>query len=137
MTNIEKICAYFQAGCTDQQAIGMELEHFVCDKNERLVSYETICELLKEAETISGGTLYQEQGNIFGLSCKEYDITLEPAGQVEISIHPKERIREIKKIYEEFRQIFDSLLKEKELHFVTKGVYPLVENGEVEPKDIP
>ncbi|MBE5956303.1 MAG: hypothetical protein E7253_07605 [Lachnospiraceae bacterium] len=137
MTNIEKICAYFQAGCNEKKAIGMELEHFVCDENERLASYETICELLKEAEGPSEGTLYLEHGHIFGLQCKEYALTLEPAGQLEISMDPQERISEIERIYTGFRRIWDELLKKKGLHFVQKGVYPLVENGEVDPEDIP
>jgi len=137
MTNIEKICAYFQEGCNEKKAIGMELEHFVCDEKERLVSYETICELLKEAEGPSEGTLYLEHGHIFGLQCKEYAITLEPAGQLEISMDPQERISDIERIYGEFRRIWDELLKKNGLHFVQKGVYPLVENGEVDPEDIP
>ena len=137
MSNIEKICSYFAEGITEKKAIGMELEHFVCDENDRLVSYEEVCELLKQAEGPSEGELYLEHGHIFGLQCKEYAITLEPAGQVEISIDPQERICEIERVYNGFRQIWDELLAAKGYHFVQKGVYPLVENGEVDPEDIP
>ena len=137
MTNIEKICAYFEEGCNDKKAIGMELEHFVCDAEERMVSYEEICELLKDAEAPSEGSLYLEHGHIFGLQCKDYAITLEPAGQVEISIDPQERISEIERIYKGFRQIWDGILEKKGYHFVQKGLYPLVENGEVDPEEIP
>ena len=137
MNNIEKICAYFEEGCNEKKAIGMELEHFVCDENERLVSYEAICELLTEAEGPSEGKLYMEHGHIFGLQCKEYAITLEPAGQIEISMDPQERISDIERIYKGFRQIWDGILERKGYHFVQKGVYPLVENGEVDPEEIP
>ena len=137
MNNIERICNYFAEGITDKKAIGMELEHFICDENERLISYEEVCELLKQAEGPSEGELYLEHGHIFGLQCKEYAITLEPAGQVEISIDPQERISEIERIYNGFRKIWDELLTVKGYHLVQKGVYPLVENGEVDPEEIP
>ena len=137
MTNIEKICSYFEEGCNEKKAIGMELEHFVCDENERLVSYEVICHLLEEAAGPSEGELYLEHGYIFGLQCKEYAITLEPAGQVEISIDPQERIVEIERIYGGFRKIWDEILEKEGYHFVQTGIYPLVENGEVDPDDIP
>lgn len=137
MNNIEKICGYFADGINNKQLLGLELEHFVCDKKDRMVSYEEICELLKRAEQPSEGRLYLEHGHIFGLQCSDYAITLEPAGQVEISIAPQERISDIERIYKSFRSIWDGILEEKEYHFVEKGVFPLVENGEMDPSELP
>lgn len=137
MNNIEKICAYFLEGCKEKKRIGLELEHFVCDENGHLVPYEEICELMKKAEPFSGGTLYEEHGKIFGLQCEHYALTLEPAGQLEISVEPMEQLAEIEKMYGEFREIWENLLKEKGYHLEEKGVYPLVENGEMTPESLP
>ena len=137
MSNIDKICSYFTAGINDKKQLGMELEHFVCDENDKMISYEEICELLKKAAPLSEGELYLEHGHIFGLQCKEYAITLEPAGQLEISMVPMEKISDMERIYAGFRSIWDKLLEEKGYHFEQKGVFPLVENGEMDPEDFP
>lgn len=137
MNNIDRICEYFLEGCNENQRIGMELEHFVCDEEDMLIPYEKICELFVEAQAVSGGTIYREHGHIFGLQCERYALTLEPAGQLEISMEPTESIAEMEEIYAGFRHIWDRLLSERGYHLEEKGVFPLVENGEKDPEDFP
>ncbi len=137
MNNIETICSYFTAGINDNKKLGMELEHFICDADGKLASYDTVCDLMRKAEGPSEGTLYLEHGYIFGLQCKNYAITLEPAGQLEISMDPMDSIKEIENIYLDFCKVWNPILEESGYHFETKGVYPLVENGEMDPEELP
>ena len=67
----------------------------------------------------------------------EYSTSLEPACQFEISINPYNDLEEIKNIYDEFYNIWEPIFKSRGYHFLTKGNLPLVEQGIIDPDDIP
>lgn len=137
MKNVTKIAEYMENGCNTFQRMGLELEHFVCNKDYEVISYEKVAECLEEMTVLLQGKKYSENGNIFGIITEEYTITLEPGCQLEISISPKETIEDIRKIYAGFRAVCDKVLEEKGYFLLERGVFPLIENGMMEIDDLP
>lgn len=137
MNNIDRIVNYIKGGCTNRQQIGLELEHFVCDENYKVISYEEMAQCLEEISRKTGGKAYREKGKILGVDCCEYAISLEPGCQLEISIAPKEDFDGIKNVYEEFRKVCRPIFKERGYDFLEGGVFPLVERGDMCPDELP
>ena len=48
MNNIDKIVSFMESGQKTSQRIGLELEHFVCDRDYRVISYPEMAECLEE-----------------------------------------------------------------------------------------
>ena len=107
---------FFKSGIKykKQKLIGIEIEHFIVDKNtNEAVSYygsngikTILTDLMK---------FYRESNPIFdediiGFYSKDFDITLEPAAQLEISIKPCEKIENIEKIYKNFLDNINHIL---------------------------
>lgn len=137
MTNINKICDFFQKGISDKQTLGVELEHFICDENYKNISYEDLLECMQKAEHISQGRLICDQGFVIGMECEKYGLSLEPAGQLEISIFPTEDLEEIDDLYGEFRRDWEEILKDTGYRLLEGGLHPLVESGEKDPGEFP
>jgi len=137
MKNIDKIAEYIKSGCTQQQNIGLELEHFVCDENYKVISYEEMSRCLEEIAVKTGGQLYREKGYILGMDCGAYALSLEPGCQLEISISPQTDFDEIKRIYEEFRDSCEPVFAARGYEFLSGGVFPLVERGDMTPDELP
>ena len=137
MNNMEKIVQFIEKGCSQSKRIGLELEHFVCNSDYELVSYEELAQCLEEMCRRAKGAGYYEKGKLLGGFFEDYSLSLEPGCQLEISIAPKESIEEIRKIYEGFRTLFDEIVGEKGYMLLEKGVFPLIENGQMEIEEIP
>ncbi len=133
MININKICDYIRSGETKKQRLGLELEHFVCDDKFNVAPYSLMCDFFVFLSSKELGELYYEEGNILGIKCNEYDLTLEPAGQLEISVCPQSEIAEIERIYKDFCNIFECFFNEKGYKLIRKGVHPLVEKSSKSP----
>ncbi len=132
----KKITEYIAQGISQKKGLGVELEHFVCDAENRTASYETIAGCMREVSESYHWELQYVEGHILGMKCAGYYLSLEPASQLEISIMPQSDISVIETVYDSFREIWDRILAEKGYHFVTKGVNPLVESGCLLPDDI-
>lgn len=137
MENISKIAEHISGGCNTLQRMGLELEHFVCNRNYELISYGEVAECLEKMASLLKGERYTEAGNIFGIITDEYTITLEPGCQLEISISPKADAEEIRNIYAGFRAVCDRVLEEKGYFLLERGVFPLIENGSMSIDDMP
>jgi glutamate--cysteine ligase len=137
MNNVDKIVTFIEEGKNTFQRIGLELEHFVCDKDYRAISYAEISECLEEICQTLQGRLYKEQEHILGIVCEGFTVTLEPGCQLEISISPQDDMEHIRQIYLKFRGVCDRILARKGFHMLEKGVFPLVENGELEADALP
>lgn len=124
--NINTLTNYIKQGSKgrNSNAVGVEIEHFVIDKNGDCVPYidgvKNIIELLapKFPEHVFS------EGFLIGLSCEKYNITLEPGAQIEISIKPTESICEIENIYNEFLSVINPILKKYSYKLVTLGYMP-------------
>lgn len=135
--NIDKIVNYIEEGQNTFQRIGLELEHFVCDRNYNAISYTEISECLEEMCPALGGRLYREQEHILGVICEDFTVTLEPGCQLEISISPQEKMEDIEHIYSKFREVCDHILTKRGFHLLEKGVFPLIETGDIEAEKLP
>lgn len=137
MKNINKICEFFKEGMSRKQMLGVELEHFVCDENYNMISYEELCKAMRKAEQISKGRLIYDEGQIIGMACDRYGLSLEPAGQLEISIFPTAHVSEIDEVYGSFQRDWETILEGTGFRLLEAGVHPLVQNGEKDPEEFP
>ncbi len=133
MRNLENIRAYFQAGETSEQRLGIEMEHFICDADGYPIPYEKMKEIFLLFEGQAGIRLYYEDGCPLGIFFDEYTVSLEPAAQLEVSIAPQEKMSEIERIYDEFRTQWEPIITDKGYQFVQCGVLPLTEKKQLEP----
>lgn len=137
MNNIDRITEYIESGKNKFKRIGLELEHFVCDRNYNVISYPEIAACLEEAGQTMKGKPFKDQDNLLGLFCDGFSLSLEPGCQLEISISPAENIEEIRRTYLYFRQVCDPIFAARGYHLSEKGVFPLIENGELEADMLP
>lgn len=137
MDNIDRITDFIKDGKNTLQRIGLELEHFVCDKDYNVISYEEISRCMEEICTALRGHLYREQEHILGILCENFTVTLEPGCQLEISVSPRENMEDIRNIYLEFKAVCDRIFARKGFHLLEKGVFPLLESGTQEPEKLP
>ena len=137
MNRVESIVKYITLGATSLQRVGLELEHFIYNDEYEMISYQEMSECLEEMMEKAGGQAYRQNGQIFGIFCMDYNISIEPSCQLEISIYPKESPDEIMEIYDRFRQVCDSIFASRGYRLSESGVFPLVENGKLSPDNLP
>lgn len=139
-TNIAKIIGYFESGCKESFQLGLELEHIVVDKNtKKSVDYfgdkgiEQILNLLKS----EFDEAVMSNNHLIGLSNSDYSISLEPAGQFEISIKKQSDIKNIEQIYQEFLNLTNPILDKMNYELLNIGYHPVSRIDELSmlPKD--
>ncbi|MFW6270721.1 MAG: glutamate--cysteine ligase [Bacillota bacterium] len=122
---------YFKEGekVKDDYSIGLEIEHFVLKKkNYKAVSYyesDGIADILKFLAKKNRWEPLYENENIIGLKSKDASVSLEPGGQVELSISPQIDLKVIEKIYLSFLQEIIPLLEKRDYYLVNIGYQPL------------
>ena len=137
MDNIDKITDFIKEGRNTFRRIGLELEHFVCDKDYKAISYTEISRCMEEICESLQGHLYREQEHILGILCGNFTVTLEPGCQLEISISPQENMEVIRTVYSKFRKVCGQVFAPRGFRLLEKGVFPLIENGTLEPEKLP
>lgn len=136
--NLNNIVSYFREGCKSASFLGLELEHFAVDGQGRLLPYSG--EKGIEALLYELSNKYQEkfysQGHLIALRREDAVISIEPAGQLEISISPQTDAERILQIYESFRREADSALAAWGCKLVEAGYLPkgMAANQELIPK---
>lgn len=127
--NKELLIQYFQNGAKpNSKKIGVELEHIVIDsKTKESVSYygERGIEKLIHQIAKNYPSFYRPEGRLIGVYNDDYSITLEPAGQFEVSISPQDQVDEIHNIYQSFLKIVNPVLSEWGYELSTLGYHPL------------
>lgn len=128
--NKEKLIAHFEAGAKDSclKRLGIELEHIVVEKDSKksAVYYgEQGVGKLLEVIAENYPHRYEPDGMLIGLYNSDYSITLEPAGQLEISISPQENIETIRIIYQSFLDQVMPILQAWGYELMTIGYHPL------------
>lgn len=106
----DKICEYFQNGCTSRRCIGLELEHFVMKNNKPFNYSDGVKDILTEI-SVGAKSVFSESGNILGADMGEYTLTLEPGAQLEVSVVPFENVSDIKRVLNSFYQTAEPVLK--------------------------
>lgn len=131
MSKVDSIVKYIKSGMTDQQRVGLELEHFIYNDEYEMISYPEMAECLETICEKAGGKGFRIGERIFGIFCMDYNISIEPSCQLEISIYPKESPQEIRKIYDDFRAVCEPVFADRGYKMAESGVFPLVENGDI------
>ncbi len=137
MSFINDISDYIRSGESESQDLGLEIEHFIINDEGTQMEFHEISSLIDLVGRRLGAEIIYMDGYPVGYYTGEYSTSLEPACQFEISINPYSDLDTIKSIYNEFREIWDPIFRDRGYHFETKGNLPLVELGEITPDDIP
>ncbi|MFW6022442.1 MAG: glutamate--cysteine ligase [Halanaerobiaceae bacterium] len=136
----EMVCSlvnYFKSGeiSPSRFRLGIEIEHFILDRYTLLTTpYHDdygISAILKELVKNGWKPIY-ENDNIIGLKGRNLDISLEPGGQLELSLYPVENLVEIEKIYLEFLEEIDPILVRYNKILLAAGYQPISKIKEIE-----
>ncbi|MCL2199026.1 MAG: glutamate-cysteine ligase family protein [Defluviitaleaceae bacterium] len=124
--NLAALVEYFESGCKKEELLGVELEHFVINKETRKsLAYENGLEIILQRLQPLYGEAIMSEGRIIGITGSNADITLEPAAQMEISIHPSPFITEIRDIYNHFTTTLAPILEEMDCELFCAGYHPV------------
>lgn len=137
MSIVKDISEYIKSGESAKKNLGLEIEHFIIDKNGVQIGFHEISSLINEVGKSLGAEIIYMDGYPVGYYTGEYSTSLEPSCQFEISINPYSDLRTIKAVYEDFRNLWEPLFEKRGYRFVTKGNLPLVEKNIIDPDDIP
>ncbi len=125
----DEIREIFQAGCKTDTKLGLEYERIpVSCKDYRNISYYGewgICELLSDFARVDNWDYILDDLNIIGLKKLHNTITIEPGCQFEISLEPKQYIKDIKSEIDRINNELLPLLKRYEIKLLNYGVSPV------------
>lgn len=114
--------------------LGLEVEHIIVHRESlRAVTYyepygiEWILKSLEDNFPKS----YRDGKELLGLYNSDYSISIEPAGQFEISVVPKAHIETIEEIYEGFAGMVNHLIRDKGYLMLAIGYQPRSLAGEL------
>ena len=124
--NIQKITNYICSGAKKSENIGLEIEHFIVDNNNKSVSFYGeygVCNILEHISGFFDVKTYSGE-YLISLANDDYCLTLEPAAQLEISIKPCKTITEVQHYYNDFLQLISPILSQYGYKLVTLGYQP-------------
>lgn len=133
---VEEISSYFKSNekTIDNFKIGVELEHFVIDKDTlKTISYygeNGVAESLKDLESKGYKGSYEGQ-YILGLKKGKKTITLEPGSQLELSIDATIDIKELEDEYLDFMNDIIPILEKKNQGLMATGYHPVTKIDEI------
>ena len=136
MITKKDITDYIRQGESDSTGLGLEIEHFIVDKNGNQIEFHDVSSLIKDvAEQLNAEVIYMD-GYPVGYYTGKYSVTLEPSCQFEVSINPYSDLDTIKNVYEEFVNLWTPIFNSRGYSIVTKGNLPSVELGTIDPDEI-
>lgn len=123
---------YIKNGESKKQLIGVEIEHFVLDDQNRSVFYSRcnnacIKDVLEDLACFYNEKIFEtfnKQKYLVGLKASDAEISIEPGAQLEISIKACQEISEIEKIYLRRTNEIISVLKKYNYHIENTGYRP-------------
>ena len=137
MSFINDIYDYIKSGETETEKLGLEIEHFVVDKNGIQIEFDEITSLIDTVGQKLEAEIIYTDGYPVGYANEKYSVSLEPSCQFEISINPYSELSEIENVYKEFVSVWEPIFNERGYQLITKGNLPLVELGLITPDEIP
>ena len=136
MSILQDIYDYIKTGETDTENFGLEIEHFVLDKDGNQIGFDEITSLIERiGQEISAEIIYVD-GFPVGYVNEKYSVSLEPSCQFEISINPYSSLAVIESVYREFQELWEPIFRERGYSVVTSGNLPSVEQGKIHPDEI-
>lgn len=137
MSLIQNLYDYIKSGETDTENLGLEIEHFVVDKNGVQIVFDEITSLIDRVGRNIGAEIIYTDGYPVGYTNEKYSVSLEPSCQFEISINPYSDLSVIESVYQEFLELWKPVFSQRGYHIITKGNLPAVELGRIRPDEIP
>ena len=126
----DKFVNYFRSGIKskNKKQIGIEAEHFIVEKNtNKAVPYygtTGVKTVLTDLMNFYPNSKPIMDEDIIGFCSNDFNITLEPASQFEISINPYESIEKIKQIYKNFLNKIHPILNKFNYQIKTVSCQP-------------
>lgn len=133
---VQEISNYFKSGekAVDDFKVGVELEHFVIDKDSlKTISYygeNGVEETLRDLESIGYKATYEGQ-YVLGLNKGKKTVTLEPGSQFELSIEASANIKDLEDEYLDFMKDVIPILEKKNQGLMTTGYHPVTKIDEI------
>ncbi|PUU91577.1 glutamate--cysteine ligase [Halanaerobium sp.] len=125
---IESLVSYFKAAESKKEdhKIGMEFEHLILKEDLTAVSYSEAEGIESLLEQLSQGSWEKvfEGDNLIGLQDAERAVTLEPGGQLELSLIPFADLEQTKKIYHKFLAELKEILSSRKQKLAVLGYQP-------------
>lgn len=130
---IDKINDYILSGQKQSQSLGIEIEHFILDKNDKSVFYSYdndkpgIREILNELSIFYDKKIYEnfdKKKHLIGLKRKDAEISIEPGAQFEVSFSPLQNVKQFEKSYLNFVNETKQILKKYDYHLANIGYRP-------------
>lgn len=119
----------------EQNRLGVEYELFCFNKDtqKRLGYFDSpgIREIINLIKEYAGGEGVYEGDNIIGLKSDDFEISIEPGGQLEISIAPKKNVSEIELVLNKYLSVLKEIKKTLPILFVHNAVDSLSRIEEV------
>lgn len=131
--NANEISEYIISNAKQDEVLGIEIEHFILDENQRSVfySYENdkagVREILEELSANYKEKIYEEfegNKNLVGLKRDDVEISIEPGAQLEVSIHYSDDIDVIESAYEKFLDEINVILCKHKYQLLNIGYRP-------------
>lgn len=122
---------YFEAGEKrgNEKRLGVELEHFIVRKQDKqAVPYagdNGVREILTQLAAQYPDAVILPDDEFLGFRVPEFNITLEPAAQLEISIIPDSSIPRIGEVYHDFSQKLNAVLNRLGYEACAVGCQPV------------
>jgi glutamate--cysteine ligase len=139
---VQLFVEYFRRSEVDpgDRKLGLELEHLVVEKDSLTAAsyYEEggIEDLLLDLSEFDWEPV-NENGHVVGMEADRASLTLEPGGQVEISIDPEESLSDLEDIYLGFLEKATSILDRRGKRLLALGYQPetRIEDIKILPKE--
>ena len=124
--NHARLVSYFDSGGKSKKLVGLNIEHFVVRAHtwESLTYDGGIKQLLKKLVPHCGKPMYHLE-NIIGIIRGGAHISLEPGGQLKISMGPSNGIMDLRKTYDDFSSKITPLLEDMGSKLLTVGYHPV------------
>ncbi len=124
---LDEIIDYYKNSCKthSNKKIGLEYERIsLCAKTSKTIDPELMSKTIEEfAKRYGWGVLYDET-TVLGAIKDGTSISLEPAGQFEISYKPENLIKNIQEGVGQIISDFDKIAKSNGISFLEKGLTP-------------
>lgn len=138
----QALIQYFEAGAksAENKRLGVELEHFIVERQtQEAVPYagtNGVRDILTQLMANYPDAVILPEDEFLGFKVPEFNITLEPAAQLEISIAAESDIRRIGEIYRDFSERLHAILEKLGYEAKSVGCQPVsrVEDLKLIPK---
>lgn len=126
--HVESMVNFYKSGIkSNSQKLGVELEYtLVYDDNSQVKYFDEFGQkwLMESMLEFYPEKILDEQKNLIGIKNERDSITLEPAGQFELSAGPFEKLEEVFEAFETFQKRVNALAEPHGIKMLAIGYHP-------------